>query len=51
MPTPAVQCRYIGEWVATKHRWALSVDQAERDALVRYAAGCPNTLLAFDRAS
>ncbi|MFE4263750.1 hypothetical protein [Streptomyces sp. NPDC056883] len=32
-------------------RWALSVDQAEREALLRYAAGCPNAALAFDRAS
>lgn len=40
-------CR--GEWVATKHRWALAVDQAERGMLLRYAASCPNTVLAFDR--
>ncbi|MFJ7272827.1 HNH endonuclease family protein [Streptomyces sp. NPDC099050] len=51
MPAPAVHCRYVGEWVATKHRWALAVDQAEREALLRYAAGCPNAVLAFDRAS
>lgn len=28
MPAAAVHCRYIGEWVATKHRWGLAVDQA-----------------------
>ncbi|MFE4258117.1 hypothetical protein [Streptomyces sp. NPDC056883] len=48
MPAPQVHCRYVGEWVATKHRWALSVDPAEREALLRYAAGCPNAVLAFD---
>ncbi|MEU3315713.1 HNH endonuclease [Streptomyces sp. NPDC006662] len=47
MPMPAVQCRYIGEWVATKHRWALAVDPAEREALLRYAADCPNTRITY----
>ncbi|MER5485761.1 hypothetical protein ABT024_21455 [Streptomyces sp. NPDC002812] len=51
MPAPQVRCRYVGGWVATKCRWPLSVDQAEREALLRYAAGCPNAVLAFDRAS
>ncbi|MGW5852725.1 HNH endonuclease family protein [Streptomyces sp. NPDC055254] len=50
MPAPAVHCRYIGEWVATKHRWGLAVDQAEREALLTYAANCPNANLAFERA-
>ncbi|MFE1873209.1 hypothetical protein ACFW9N_20285 [Streptomyces sp. NPDC059496] len=51
MPAPAVHCRYIGEWVVTKHRWDLAVDQAEREALLSYAAGCLNVNLAFERAS
>ncbi|WP_327387973.1 hypothetical protein [Streptomyces sp. NBC_01207] len=51
MPAPAVHRRYIGEWVATKHRWGLAVDQAEREALLSYAASCPNANLAFERAS
>ncbi|UUU37937.1 hypothetical protein [Streptomyces sp. NBC_00162] len=51
MPAPAVHCRYIGVWVATKHRWGLEGDQAEREALLRYAADCPNANLAFERAS
>ncbi|MFF4424701.1 hypothetical protein ACFY04_28665 [Streptomyces sp. NPDC001549] len=50
MPAPAVHCRYIGEWVATKHRWGLAADRAEREALPGYAAGCPNVNLAFERA-
>ncbi|MER5757706.1 hypothetical protein [Streptomyces sp. NPDC002082] len=40
----------MGEWVATKHRWSLAVDQAEREALLRYAVDCPNATLAFERA-
>ncbi|QTI50258.1 hypothetical protein JYK04_08134 [Streptomyces nojiriensis] len=50
MPAPAVHCRYIGEWAATEHGWGLAVDQAEREALLSYAAGCPNANLTFERA-
>ncbi|MCX4625319.1 hypothetical protein [Streptomyces sp. NBC_01443] len=51
MPELAVYCWYVGEWVAAKHRWGLAEDQAEREALLGYAAGCPNANLAFERAS
>ncbi|MER6312496.1 hypothetical protein ABT237_01820 [Streptomyces sp. NPDC001581] len=47
-PTPAVHGRDSGEWVATKHRWGLAVDQAEREAMPRYAANCPGANLAFE---
>ncbi|WP_329390274.1 hypothetical protein OG625_38725 [Streptomyces sp. NBC_01351] len=46
-----MHCLYIGEWVATKHSWSLAVDQAEREALLWYAADCPNATPAFERAS
>ncbi|MCX4960169.1 hypothetical protein [Streptomyces virginiae] len=49
-PASAVHCRYIGEWVATKHRWGLAVDRAERETLLGYAVGCPDANLAFERA-
>ncbi len=42
---PANRCRYIEFWASLKHRWRLSVDPAERAALVRYADACPNTTL------
>ncbi|MFB7260675.1 HNH endonuclease family protein [Streptomyces nojiriensis] len=51
MPMPAVHCRYLGEWVATKHRWGLAVDPAEREALLRYAADCPNARITYDPAT
>ncbi|MFE2165867.1 hypothetical protein ACFXB3_12465 [Streptomyces sp. NPDC059447] len=51
MPAPAVHCRYLGGWVATKHRRWPAVDQAERKPLLRYAADCPNATPAFERAS
>lgn len=38
-------CRYIGEWVAVKTRWSLTVDQAERDALLTAAGDCPDQLI------
>lgn len=32
-PAADAECRYIAEWVAVKHRWRLTVDENERDAL------------------
>ncbi|MFK0016349.1 HNH endonuclease family protein [Streptomyces sp. NPDC091027] len=51
MPMPQVHCRYLGEWVATKHRWGLAVDPAEREALLRYAADCPNARITYNPAA
>ncbi len=34
------RCRYLREFVAVKHRWRLSVDQAEKDAMTSLAATC-----------
>lgn len=47
---PANRCRYVEIWTSMKIRWRLSVDPAERSALVRYADGCPNTVLRVPRA-
>jgi subtilisin-like proprotein convertase family protein len=41
-PLTGVYCRYIGEWVAVKTRWGLTVDSAEKSALTSYAAACTN---------
>ncbi|MET8912503.1 HNH endonuclease family protein [Micromonospora sp. NPDC004551] len=42
MPSYAsARCRYIGEWVAVKVRWRLSVDSAEKSALTSWANNCP----------
>lgn len=35
-----VWCAYIWAWVEVKREWALSVDEAERAALLEYAAAC-----------
>lgn len=44
-PTTSVHCRYITEFVATKIRWRLTVDTAEKAKLTSVAAGCTNTTL------
>lgn len=43
-------CRYIGEWVAVKTRWRLTVDTAEKNALTSRAAGCSNITLTVTHA-
>lgn len=35
-------CRYVGEWVAVKTRWGLTVDAGEAAALEQLADGCPD---------
>lgn len=47
-PSPAVQCRYTGEWVSTKLRWQLTADDRELEALKVYAEGpCEDTVVRY----
>lgn len=41
----SVHCRYVTEWVATKIRWRLTVNTAEKTKLTSVAAGCTNTTI------
>ncbi|WP_030482850.1 HNH endonuclease family protein [Nocardioides aequoreus] len=41
-------CRYAEEWVATKIRWGLSQDSAERSALQQVASGCTGTTVTVE---
>jgi hypothetical protein len=41
-PAEAYRCAYLADWVAVKMRWQLTVDDAERQALIDGMAGCPN---------
>ncbi|MCM1950468.1 hypothetical protein NC315_34655 [Streptomyces sp. G2] len=50
MPVEEAHCRYLGEWVQTKLRWSLSVDDTEKDALLRYASDCPHATLTYELA-
>ncbi|GAA4658589.1 HNH endonuclease family protein [Streptomyces chumphonensis] len=45
VPSPQASCTYLADWVATKTRWRLSVDQAELAALNERAATCPDVVL------
>ncbi|GAA1920484.1 HNH endonuclease family protein [Nocardioides lentus] len=44
------KCRYIAEFTAVKLRWRLSVDSAERSALISRADSCADTTLTVTRA-
>ncbi len=39
------KCRYLREWVAVKHRWSLTVDQAEKAALTDLGDSCTNVTI------
>jgi hypothetical protein len=42
-PEPDDLCPFVSAWIAVKVRWALSVDQRERDALAGLVTECPDT--------
>ncbi|MCX4657570.1 HNH endonuclease family protein [Streptomyces microflavus] len=51
-PSPEAQCRYVGEWVSTKLRWALTADDRELEALKVYAEGpCEDTIVRYTPAA
>ncbi|MET7869434.1 HNH endonuclease family protein [Streptomyces cyaneofuscatus] len=51
-PSPEAQCRYVGEWVSTKLRWQLTVDDRELEALKVYAEGpCEETIVRYTPAA
>jgi hypothetical protein len=49
-PASSARCRFIGEWVAVKLRWRLTVDSTEKAALTSQANGCPNVTITVTRA-
>lgn len=46
----SARCRYVGEWVAVKLRWRLTVDTGEKNALAGYAGGCADVTITVTRA-
>ena len=40
-PNKAYRCTYVARQIAVKHRYALAVTAAERDAMVRVLTACP----------
>ncbi|MFE7935569.1 HNH endonuclease family protein [Streptomyces sp. NPDC057456] len=49
LPVDAYRCEYGGAWGATKLRWQLPADPAERDALTRLAEACPDTTVSYEQ--
>ncbi|MGW0538147.1 HNH endonuclease family protein [Streptomyces sp. NPDC003032] len=49
-PLADARCTYTAHWVATKLRWGLSVDKAERKALQGLAAGCGQETVEYEPA-
>ncbi|WP_431984154.1 HNH endonuclease family protein [Streptomyces qinglanensis] len=43
-PAKDAYCRYMSDWVVTKLRWQLTVDQAEHKALRKHSNSCPDTI-------
>lgn len=37
---PANRCQYITQWTVVKSRWSMTVDKAEKAALIRWADAC-----------
>ncbi|WP_435846127.1 HNH endonuclease family protein [Streptomyces huasconensis] len=49
-PLADARCTYTTHWVATKLRWGLAVDTAERKALRELAAGCGQETVEYEPA-
>ncbi|MFC5220463.1 HNH endonuclease family protein [Streptomyces coerulescens] len=49
-PAADVHCRYLAEWVATKLRWTLAVDDGELAALEGAASECPQQTVTYEPA-
>ncbi len=44
------RCRYLGEFVAVKHRFSLSVDSSEKSAMQSLASGCADVTISVAEA-
>lgn len=49
-PLLDARCTYAADWVTTKLRWKLTVDDRERAALAEIAAGCGRQTVEYDPA-
>ncbi|MFD9302864.1 hypothetical protein ACFWCB_09285 [Streptomyces sp. NPDC060048] len=44
-------CQYATTWVATKLRWGLAAEDAERQALLGLVEDCPDTTVVYEPVS
>jgi hypothetical protein len=49
-PATDAHCTYAADWTATKLRWQLNADDAERIALLDLADQCPDTVVEYEPA-
>ncbi|MFE7484970.1 hypothetical protein [Streptomyces sp. NPDC057552] len=49
-PLADARCTYAADWVSTKQRWGLSVDESEADALAELADGCGQEAVEYEPA-
>lgn len=47
-PAVSAKCTYAADWAATKLRWKLAADTAEKAALNELATVCPDTVVKYD---
>lgn len=48
LPSPEAECRYVGDWVATKLRWQLTADDRGLEVLKVYAEGpCEDAIVRY----
>ncbi|UUU44396.1 HNH endonuclease family protein [Streptomyces sp. NBC_00162] len=50
-PAGGYHCEYAAQWTATKLRWDLAADDAERQALLGVAEDCPDTTVVYEPAA
>jgi hypothetical protein len=41
-PNTGYWCTYLFDWIDVKHRWSLSVDSTEKQAITRDLSACPD---------
>ncbi|MEU5972012.1 HNH endonuclease family protein [Streptomyces globisporus] len=50
-PAESATCTYLVDWTATKLRWALAMDEAEKAALLNLAEPCTDSVVEYEPAS
>ncbi|MGA5474237.1 HNH endonuclease family protein [Streptomyces arboris] len=50
-PAESATCTYLVDWTATKLRWALAMDEAEKVALLNLAEPCTDSVVEYEPAS
>ncbi|MFI8201137.1 HNH endonuclease family protein [Streptomyces sp. NPDC085942] len=50
-PLADARCTYTADWVSTKLRWGLSVDEAEAGVLAELAEGCGQEVVEYEPAA